>query len=234
MNEDLYSLYTNELEWVKKEDKLIEYLLQNNLRYIPIINKDIIDAVYNLFFHGIIDETNKDDTYLLYVGVYYDIAKDITQRNKYYLLSSKHNPFAAMNLACNYLLNENNEKVMEYMLMAIDNGFPSSIFMYVVKDHLIAHKYMPELRLHLLLKYPTPLFRQFIKTHATNLKKECVICYVNDLQYKCDCLEHAYCINCIHAIYTIHKKCPECRFPTHPSYNTIFGAEAEATEEETP
>jgi tetratricopeptide (TPR) repeat protein len=106
------------------EQKLIEFLLEKNLRYVHIKNEESLPKIFHLFVNNTTYEALNDDEYF-YLGVYYCvIEKNYPQTIKCYLKAIEHKNSYAMCCLGHYYYNvEKNYELMEkYYLMAIDFG----------------------------------------------------------------------------------------------------------------
>lgn len=131
----------------KLESEIENKITAQNLIYEKMPSH-CIEAIYNIFFHDIIDETNDDAFYLTYLGVYYDVfMKKEDLAEKYYLLAAEKNSQIAMNnIAMLYECNKNFETAEKYYLMAIGNGNSTAAanladMYYKQKNYDLAEKY---------------------------------------------------------------------------------------------
>jgi TPR repeat protein len=106
------------------EHKLIEiteFLDQAGFTYISKLNDFVIDQVHDLFFEGIIPDTD-DDVINMFIAIYYNIIDDSEKMIEYDLKSiAKGNSDAMCNLGC-YYADKDKEKSRYYHLMAIEHG----------------------------------------------------------------------------------------------------------------
>lgn len=103
--------------------ELIKNIIVNTyIIYMPIVNNDSINNIYELFVNDIIFEP-KDDIEMNYLGNYYKIAKNYDKMVEYYLMAiNRGNDYSMHSLGLYYRNQKNYDLMIKYFLMAIDRG----------------------------------------------------------------------------------------------------------------
>lgn len=131
----------------KIEDDIRTKMSDHDIRYVKIPSEHL-QAVYNIFNQGIIDETNKCPEYLYYVALYYHkYMINLPLAKKYYKLAVEKNFVWAMNnLGVLYNKEKDYKMAQKYYIMAINNGSTlalnnlGALYKYLGK-HELALKY---------------------------------------------------------------------------------------------